>query len=502
MDEKEERKRLRRDRIRRRYDNSPREAANLSLVDKSIDEDEKETSEHQISESLAHLTRKKKESIETITRFRISVFQCETERRCLEEVSREERHQLTQTSDENPNHNTKSQSRNNLSWDSIIEIDNPMELHKAMEEMRSLYEDMIDKNDVIINELKRNLIMKDEEYLDNLRKQNDVTSRLQLSMDRAIEDLQTHYYNELKSIEDTLVDDRARRIEKQVGATKELVENKAKNIEHNLQELMKRKEEKQNVVMCNQDKATQAYNDLKNNIYAKVNKLECELAISRGIYQVNSDQIEYNQRATAAKNTENEEKVKKRKKRILMYKEELSKELEQSKTSELKEKRRNDILDQDCRRLEGQYNNLLSKLHRFEIVEEQKYTAAAVMHQEEINILSKRIMDAKEIVANEFDKRLDLFEADGKRTIEESNNPMDTQSSPEKIVMNTRSLPDIWIQLEAMLLQYHELLHDRETLLSNVSVLKKENDDLQLKLDIELKKEINKDLIVPPLPPS
>ena len=51
-----------------------------------------------------------------------------------------------------------------------------------------------------------------------------------------------------------------------------------------------------------------------------------------------------------------------------------------------------------------------------------------------------------------------------------------------------------------MLLQYHELLHDREKLLSNVSLLKKENDHLQLKLEKQLKEEINNDLIVPPLP--
>ncbi len=417
MDEKEERKRLRRERIRRRYDNSsPREASNLSPVDESIDENSnynnnKEKSEHQISKSLAHLVRKKKESLDTITRFRISVFKNETERRQREELSREERHRLTQPNVENANadiiaaDNTSKSDENELSWELLKEIDNPMALHKAMEKKRSSYEYMIGKADTIINELKRKLIEKDEAYLDNLRRQNDVTNNLQQSMDRVIEDLQTHYFNELKSIEDTLVDDRARRIKNQVETIKDLVDNKARSIEHNLQELMTRRGERQNAIICNQDKATQAYNDLKNNLYAQVNKLECELAISRGMYQVNSDQIEYNQRATAAKNSENEEKVKKRKKRILMYKEELSKELEQSKASDLQEKKRNDILDQDCRRLEGQYNNLLSKLHRFEIVEEQKYAAAAAMHQEEIDILSSRITDAKEVVANEFDKR-------------------------------------------------------------------------------------------------
>ena len=111
------------------------------------------------------------------------------------------------------------------------------------------------------------------------------------------------------------------------------------------------------------------------------------------------------QRSTAANNTGGEEKIKKRKKRIALYKEELSKELDHSRASDIQEKKKNDILSQDCRRLEGQFNNLLSKLHRFEIVEGQKYSAAAAMHEEEINVLSERISNAKTEVASDFTER-------------------------------------------------------------------------------------------------
>jgi hypothetical protein len=403
MDEKEERKRLRRERIRRRYDNSPRESTNLSSVDESINKNAKEKSEQQIVDSLARLVKRKKEGLDTVTRFRINVVKCETERRLTEELCREERYLLSQQKkdcDKNDNNTQKE-----LSWESLVNIDNPMELFEAMEKMKSLYNNKFRKSDVVIENLRTKLIEKDEAYLENLRRQNRVITDLQSSMDDTKQDLQVHYYNEMKSIEEALVDDRASRIENQLTTLNELVKNKAKTLEQSLEDLMKRREDKQNITVCNQDNATRAYNDLKSNLYAKVNKLECDLAISRGMYQANSDQIEYNLRAISAKNTESEDKVKKRKKRILMYKEELSKELDQSKASDVQEKRRNDVLDNDCRRLEGQYNNLLSKLHRFEIVEEQKYSAAEAMHQEEMNTLSMRILNAKEKVTSDFSRR-------------------------------------------------------------------------------------------------
>lgn len=401
MNEKEERKRIRRERIRRRFDNSPREASQLSPVSES--KSEKEKSEIQILESLAILVKKKKDNLNAVTQFRVDSTQNETERRLEEEASREKRLKMSElggsldTNDEI--------ERFQVSWESLIHIDKPLNLFGEMTNIKSSYGDVLDRKDIIINELKKELIEKDEAYLDNLRKQSDVTTRLQFSMDNSMQDLQTHYYNELKSIEDTLIDDRTIRIQSQLKILNDLVEIKAKRLEYGLEELMKRREEKQSVVLCSQDKTAQVYNDLKSNLHAQVNRLECELAISRATYQANSDQIEYNQRSTAANNAENEEKIKKRKKRIAFYKEELSKELDQSRASDVQEKRKNDILNQDCRRLEGQFNNLLSKLHRFELVEGQKYSAAKAMHEEEINLFLKRISSAKTEVASDFAER-------------------------------------------------------------------------------------------------
>ena len=58
---------------------------------------------------------------------------------------------------------------------------------------------------------------------------------------------------------------------------------------------------------------------------------------------------------------------------------------------------------------------------------------------------------------------------------------------------------NFWSELESMLSQYHQLLEDREKLQTNISTLMTENDDLQSKLERNLRQDINSDLIVPPL---
>lgn len=402
-DNKEARIRLRRERIRRRYDDSPKESTELSRPSDRVTFSD-ETSERQIFESLQHLAKVKKDSLDTISRFRINVSNLENERRVEEESLRESRFRSAQC-DEGAESSNKLDAR----WDNLSLVDNPIDLFDEMEEIRVLHLNTLRQSDIIVNDLKGKLIERDEAFIDNLREQAKHINELQTTIDKATMDLETHYCDELKSIEEAFVEDRASKIQDQAKNLSLLVENKMKNLEHSLEELFRRKHEKQKISSQHQDEATKTYNELKTDLYEQVNKIECDLAISQGMYAANSDQIEYNLRATAAKNKESEEKIKKKKKRIAQYKEELNKVLERSKKSDIQESKRNEVLDDDCIRLEGQFKNLLDKLHRFEIVEEQKYSATEAMHQEDIGQLLDKMNMSKKRVLNDFGIRYVLI---------------------------------------------------------------------------------------------
>ena len=402
MNEKEERKRIRRERVRRRLDNNlPQETTvQISTIGETDDKcnTEKSKGETQTVDSFAFLVKKKREGLEAVTSFRVDVITCENGRRLQEEISQEQRFQCAKGDEEIENQIKEFDPL----WESLMKLESPMDFLRDLEIIKDSYSDVLQKLDATINELKQQLVKKDEDYLSNLRRQADVTTKIQSAMDDSAMDLQKHYQNELMSIQDALLADRTTLIQCHLKALNEQVDKKAMRLENSLSDLGKRREEKLSIFKYNHEEAAQNYIELKTNLHVHVNKLESDLAKSRAIFHINSDQLEYNLRATTAKNAENEDKIKKRKKRIVLYKEELSKELDQSKSSSLREKRKNDVLNQDCIRLEGQYNNLLSKLHRFEMVEGQKYASAAAMHQDEIDIISSRILKAKKEVASHF----------------------------------------------------------------------------------------------------
>lgn len=398
MNEKEERKRVRRERIRRRFEKSQRENVQLSTIGKNENKSksENEKCDNQIMESLALLMKKKQEVLDAVSNFKADSVKNETVRRLGEESAREKRYRLADTKGEVDDDIKQMQN----SWESLKSIEDPMDLFTGMGNMHSSYNDVLLRMDEVINQLKQQLVEKDEAYLENLRRQYDVTTQLQSSIDKSILDLQMQYHNELKSILDSLVDDRARRVNYQLETLKESVQNKALRLQTSLKVLPIRRDEKLEVIKSRQGETNLAYNNLKSTLHGQVNELERDLAVSRSVYQVNADQLEYNLRAICEKNIESEDKIKKRKKLILSHKEELSKELERSKSSDTNEKRKNCVLNQDCTRLECQYNNLLNKLHRFETLNGQKYVAAAAMHEDDISSLSNRIMNAKKEVTS------------------------------------------------------------------------------------------------------
>jgi hypothetical protein len=406
MDDKEERKRIRRERVRRRLEKAPQEVIPLATVsDQDNDNNvafKRNKSDTQILESLEFLIKQKEESLDNVTSLRVAVINSENERRIRDHLSSEQRHQTKQSLEK---YSKNSINGLQLSFRSMIEYDNNSDLLKDIMNARDTYNKTTGEMEDIISQLKKQLMHKDEEYLANLRRQSEVISQIESLTEKTRLTLQSNYHNQLASIQESFFDGRRNRIKDQIKALDDFMGVKGRRLQQSLEGVVSRREEMQRILNRNQDKTMQVYTGLKASLYTQVYRLERDLSISKAMYDTNSDQIEYNQRAIAEKNLESEETVKIRKKKIVMYKETLSKELCHSKETDIIQSKRNEILHQDCSRLEGQYNNLLSKLHRFEIVEGQKYSAAAAMYQEEIKRLIMKIAIAKNKVAHDFNAR-------------------------------------------------------------------------------------------------
>ena len=74
--------------------------------------------------------------------------------------------------------------------------------------------------------------------------------------------------------------------------------------------------------------------------------------------------------------SENEEAVKKQKRRIMKGKEELNRGLDDKYQAKAKGIRQNELLEGDCERIEKQSSGLKEKFERFKISDDDKYRAA------------------------------------------------------------------------------------------------------------------------------
>jgi hypothetical protein len=83
--------------------------------------------------------------------------------------------------------------------------------------------------------------------------------------------------------------------------------------------------------------------------------------------------------------------MKKRRKRISQFKEQLRQEVNRFRITDNQDTKKILTLETDCKRLESQYRNLVSKLHRFELLEDQKYQSAMSMYKEEESNLKARM---------------------------------------------------------------------------------------------------------------
>jgi hypothetical protein len=499
MSSKEERIERRREIIQKRYyenytnEHQCNEEASVNESEgKSLDH-ERLLSEQQIAESLSQLHRRKDDHIKDTKSIREEVDGDENARRTQYEKERSKLIEKAKCGGLNDGVSIE------IVWDiSEDETTTRMrELHEKMEEIKKNYNDILAEKDSLIDDFEDKLKHQDQIYLEGLRKQEHTIDLTQKMAKKQISAIKKFCDDELKAIEEAFQEDRRILINEQTIHLKSLADKKREAVKGSLQTMQSRKQEKDRKILNTYDSVNEEYNALRNKLQDQVSKLEREWSVSRGLHVVSADQIEYDHREIETKNSESEQKIKRNKKRIVQFKEELNRELERTRTTEKKERKKNDSLELDCRRLEGQYRNLLSKLHRFEVCEGQKYFSALSMHREEASMLSIRIRDVR-------DEIMGLLSENG------SNENKLVQSNENEIMISTScvdenagdgdadldSLP--WSQLESAIVKYHGLLEKYTSTIHTVSQISNQNAALQRELDASLNDDIKKSLIVPP----
>ena len=397
-DNKNERIRLRRERICRRYDDATNATRKPPPNRGGVDNNDTNVSESEahVANSISHLNKLEVEGRLDVTRIRVDADCKERERRILEERIGGERQLLLRVGEKQCNERYREDVADG--WKDLEDISDPLVLRDKMEILKNIFNLVVEGKGKLIDEFRRQLRMKDEDYVIALREYGRNTDEARDVTNDQLQMIIRAYEDEMKNIGEYFSKDRKKLIESLSVALSGLFQRKEILEEQGLNDMCKRKDETKKMESECRKQCTEEHNNIKQTLQNQYNQLEYELESFKSNYLISNDRIHNDHRTLTSKNVVSEVAIKKQKKRILICQGDLHRAQILSAQIGIENQRKKSSLEQDCGRIEGQNNNLISKLRRFESGDEQKYAAVLVMHKNEAAMLAKRARTAKNII--------------------------------------------------------------------------------------------------------
>lgn len=253
------------------------------------------------------------------------------------------------------------------------------------------YKNDLNKQDKVIDKIQHYLSEENNIYLVTLREQEQTLRAMTELTANHLCTLQKICRNEERKFEELWQDDWMVLTDEHQKMIKYLHNMKDNLLRTTLSSMKENVQKKKHEILKVYDEESEALKLLRLQLQEKLSKLEQEWSFTKCSSLVNADQLQYDNRELSSQNAEIEYRIKKTKRCIIKLKEDLNREFGQSKLLEEKDKKKIKALEFDCLRLDAQFNNLLTKIQRFEDQEGQKFMSARSMHSEEANDLHDKV---------------------------------------------------------------------------------------------------------------
>ncbi|EGB04460.1 hypothetical protein AURANDRAFT_32588 [Aureococcus anophagefferens] len=391
---KDERKRVRQRRVEAR-NASEDNAAGQGRGKEAQEESKRSKGQQQIANSLAHLDKKKSGGIENVTHVRVAADWREAQRRVAEEKQRQDRLQRLQ---EEAVRSGKQNAAVEMRWAELLDQNMPQELHNEIEAQKSACSEIIASKDALIREFQLQLKSKDEEYVKALKQQADDIEELLRRMRQEFKELQEEYEVELEAIEDAFLTERDDLLQANKGEIDALFEKRREMELLYMDKKRDREEQYQKEIEELLVKDGEEYNKLKIKLETDIQTLEQQLEEMRATYQLNTEKLEYNYRVLTERDNENSNTLAQLKRKQNKLKDMLSAIVAKYQETDARDRKKNDELTEEYRRITKQYRDLQAKFRHFEVSDKQRFDKVWGMHEEEVNDLVAKVLQADEIV--------------------------------------------------------------------------------------------------------
>ncbi|CAM9701106.1 unnamed protein product, partial [Laminaria digitata] len=324
----------------------------------------------QVADSLGHLDKKKGRGIDAVTAVRVSADDRETQRRMAEEHARQERLQHLQ---EEAVRSGKQNAAVEMRWAELLDENMPQELHRHIEEQKTACSEIVASKDALVNDFQVQLKVKDEEYVKALKQQAEDVEELLERMRNEFKELQEEYEIELEAVEDVFLQEREALLGSNKAEVDALFERRREMELTYMESKQKRQDQYQAEIEALLTRDGEEHTKLKIKLETDIQTLEQQLEEMRATYQLNTEKLEYNYRVLTERDMENSATLSHQKRKLSKLKDALSGLVQRYQETDARDKKRNEELTEEFRRITKQYNDMQAKFRHFEVADNSRY---------------------------------------------------------------------------------------------------------------------------------
>eukprot|EP00826_Nyctotherus_ovalis_P040402 TRINITY_DN3985_c0_g1_i9.p1 TRINITY_DN3985_c0_g1~~TRINITY_DN3985_c0_g1_i9.p1 ORF type:complete len:671 (-),score=303.89 TRINITY_DN3985_c0_g1_i9:122-2134(-) len=351
--------------------------------------------DNRISHSKGVIEKRKAETWEAITRIRAQADEMENNRRIREELRRNER---TKKIGEEIYSNETRNIGVIFNWQQIDRIENTEELAGEVRKQNEECKRILESKDKLIKELSEELVQKDEEYKDSLKRMGDDTDCMIFEMRSQFKEMRDLYAKELREIEAAFNKEREEILKQNKTEIADLLKGHDE-LEVKHQNIRLNNEEEYNNKLEN-DRKKNIIDYMTKKISLEREKQYVELALEelKAIFIRNQAIIEYNVKVLKEKRMENDQILKDVEDKVKRLRERRSKLKAEIEELDAKAEKTNATLTKDFRAASERFSVLQAKLIHFQKADQIRFEEIKAMNEAEVKTIMQKIIKADKVV--------------------------------------------------------------------------------------------------------
>jgi len=360
--------------------------------------------EDQVSRSRAELTQLKTGANEAVTRYRVVTDAHEGHRRIKEEaLAVERRAKITEDADSSFKLHGSIQMRfDDLFAHNPANTILPQDLMRDLTAQREACKKVIDVKDKLIDELRRQMVAKEEDYVSSLKKQADDIDHLIETMHTRTDTLVGAYGRELRAIEDAFVQERRELIAGNDSDIEALIKQRNDREKEQTKRREQRVWDDQKILDDKYEENAEKFNKSKMDNLHDIHGLAQELETLHAKFMLNQEKLHYNLRVLNERVNENKKASDLHRKKLGRLQDVLSTLLARYADTDKKFQQTNRELTEGYRRVTEQYKDLQLKFQHFEKADVEKYQQVWKMHEEDCMKLVHKCLQGDRVVFEEM----------------------------------------------------------------------------------------------------